>query len=279
MKKIINISNINQISSKKIIKNLSNTNLTITFDENSIQYINFFISQHPNQYQIYMEPNYKFDIDIVEYDFELYLFFIDCVDKAFENISKKNFSYQHLFGNIFNWNISICQNIMFDFPFTLSDVIYIPLNYIIKCSKSNDKIAFITTLIHEKLHIGQRTNELVWEKFILEQDNKWIKISNTNNIFQLIENNIYQNPNNLINTTNEEFISNPDTFYPNFKYVYLDNGKLYYGHYVYNKVTKKINKNFFQIDIDGGKIFSINKEFDQEHPYETYAYKISKEFV
>ena len=87
--------------------------------------------------------------------------------------------------------------------------------------------------------------------------------------------------NNKINlaNTNEEFISNPDSFYENFKYIYKIDDFLYYGHYVYNYDIKKINIKYFELDINNKILKKTNKTFDQEHPYETYAYTISEEII
>jgi len=286
MEKIININEINQFSLDKIIKNPSKlkSNLTINFEENSIKVFDDFIYKHKSHEQIYVEPKSKLNIDLIEYNFDLYLFFINCVDMGLEIISGLGSglksTYVKLFGDIYIWNFSIYQNIMFNYPFTLENIIYIPLSYINECFKNKDYKNLTRTLVHEKLHIGQRSNELVWDKFISDQDNKWIKITKSDNIFKIIENNIGTNLyRSILNTENEEFITNPDSYYLDFKYIYLYGDELYYGHYVYNKVIKKIKIKYFLINIHDEKLQYTDKEFEQEHPYETYAYKISSEII
>ena len=285
MDKIININNISQLPGEfyNIIKS-NKINLTIEFESNS-NVFNNFIRLHQTQKNIYVQSNNKLNIDLVEYSIDLYIFFIDCVNKAYKIIKSEiesNNLDSKLFGSINTWIISICHNIMFNFPFTLNNIIYIPINYIKECSNTNNPINLIRTLIHEKIHIGQRFNEFDWDKFIEKSDKNWIKILKTNIIFDIIENNIKFNKNNLI-LDREEFITNPDTFYDNFKYIYILGEKIYYGHYVFDSQTNKIKINFFIVNINKKLLEKILdsscKTLEQEHPYEIYAYKISSDLI
>ena len=96
-------------------------------------------------------------------------------------------------------------------------------------------------------------------------------------MYHLINKQINTNAGKLIDTRELEFITNPDTFYENFKYVYINKNtnKLLYGHYVYNKKTKKITKEYFSIDEKNQLVIRTTDFIEQEHPYEIYAYKIS----
>lgn len=276
--KIEQIENIEQIESVNIKTSLGlGDNLYINFlDEKYDWVINNFIDQHLATKSIYINTTSKLYIDLIEYDIELYLFFINCVEDSVNIIFK--YKNQQLFGNIFEWNFIISSDIMFNFPFTLEHIIYIPITYIKECFEKNDKINFTRTLIHEKIHIGQRTNIIQWDNFIKKQNNHWIKINRSDEIFELVENNIKTNS-NILSDSNYKFITNPDSYYNDFKYIYLDNNEYYYGHYVYNQDTKKIKIKFFNIDINNKTLKQTNKVFDQEHPYETFAYKISDELI
>ena len=273
------IENIEEIP-ENIIKKLNERNLTVILENNSLELINIFLKN--NNKNIYLDNNYKININIEENNFDLFKFLIDCIEKAFNIILKSSEKYQELFDNIYLWNLSISENIFFNYPFTISNVIFIPIDYINICFNKNNIIEFIKTLIHEKLHIGQRYNEIIWEKYINEIDSKWTKINKQNELFNVIENNILNNSNALI-SNQFQFISNPDTYYDNFKYIYNYHNKMYYGHYVYNKITKLINKKYFIINYDkisnNYKILNTNKIFNEEHPYEVYAYKISEELI
>lgn len=273
MNNIINLKNIEELP-YDILLNIKNISLNINFDDNECKkQINTFLQNNKNTKNYYLLNNYIISIDLVDKDFEMYLWLIDCIYQACVKIINST-KYIKLFENLSKWNISVCDNIMFNFPFTLSDIIYLPISYIKLCYYTNDTTKFVNTLIHEKIHLGQRANEQEWENFINANSQNWIKIKSDNTMFHLI--------NQLINDKNFNnneycFISNPDTFYSNFKYIYLDKNKYYYGQYMINKKTQHIEKKYFQFNTEN-KIFEpIIKELEEEHPYEVYAYKIADE--
>lgn len=298
-----NISNMTTLSNitklpNKYFKLLSDNKLNISFDNNSIQVINTFFSQINNMgnKNLYYESNdYSYQLDLLETDisnnFDIYIWFVECVEIANNIICSKLNKYIELFGkDKDNWKISICKNIMFNFPFTLQDIIFFPISYIIseygllnKLNKSNKSIKskkIINTLIHEKIHIAQRKNEKLWEKFIEQQDNRWKKILLNTLEFDII--NFFTINKLIISNIEYIFISNPDTTYADFKYIWIgNNGVKYYSQYLYNTKTKKIEKKFFQVDLINNKLILINTNInlDEEHPYEIYAYKIADELV
>jgi hypothetical protein len=271
------IDDLNKIDNK-YSSNLSKPKLTINFDESSVDIFNNFIFEHQNLKLIYVEKNYQVNLDLVDYDFKIYLFFIDCVEKSHDYIYNSKYHDLKLFGNIYSWNFCIVQNVMFNFPFTLSDIIYIPVQYIKDNYNNDDYTSLTRTIIHEKLHIGQRLDEEIWTKYINNTDSNWIKINKSDEKFNIIENNLLKNKTNLINNR-EEFIYNPDTYYKNFKYLYKIDNKLYYGHYVYNSDNKKISIRYFELSEEKKILVGTNKKFEQEHPYEKYAYSISENIV
>lgn len=275
MEHIVNLDNINKLPSN-ILSNINDNNisLNINFDNNECKkQIDIFLHNNINIKNYYLLNEHIISMDLADKDFEMYLWLVDCIHQAYVKILNST-KYIGLFENPSKWNISVCDNIMFNFPFTLADIIYLPISYIKLCYYTNDTVKFVNTLIHEKIHLGQRAKEYEWEKFINDNSQNWIKINSNNWIFDLI--NQLTNDKNF-NNGDFCFISNPDTFYSNFKYIYLDENKYYYGQYVFNKKTQHIEKKYFQFDVDK-KIFEPTaKKLDEEHPYEEYAYKISDE--
>ena len=146
------------------------------------------------------------------------------------------------------WNICLTQNkFMFDFPFTLSNIIFIPLKYNDYMLK-NDKHNLLITFIHEQIHIYQRYNLSNWNEIIINNTNwKLCKFETFN-----------------------DMILNPDTFYKNYSYCYMLNNNKYYGY---------IDKNFNIVWMNNNNKYINNKFPKQEHPFEEFAYFISNDIV
>ena len=156
--------------------------------------------------------------------------------------------------NINTWNICITKNnFMFDFPFTLGSIIFLPISYIISCDKESKNNEYITTLIHEKIHIYQRYNLNIWNKYI-EKYSNWKKI----------------NINYLLNSDN--IIYNPDTLYINNQYLYIIDNILYFGY-----LNKELKTEW--INIDNKEIITNKLLPEYEHPFEELAYKISNDLI
>lgn len=282
MTKIIELNSINELN-KEYCNLLSDEKLKISFDNNATTSINNFLNEIKNKEIIkyyFVNNYYSYQVNLLEDEknVDIYIWFVNCIDKANDIINSKINKYIKEFDKNSNiWNISICKNIMFNYPFTLNEIIFFPINYVVETFKSGANKKIINTLIHEKIHISQRYNELIWEKFINEKDPRWIKISFNSSIFNMIENSILKfNKNNKY----EKLINNPDTFYKNFKYIYKDDkNKFFYGQYVFNDKTKNIKKKFFTIDMEKKILSDSKKELEEEHPYELYAYKIADELV
>lgn len=165
------------------------------------------------------------------------------LNKYLNNKLKKN-------NKLNTWNICLTQdNFMFEFPFTLGTIIFMPLNYN-NYMLNNDKHNLLITFIHEQIHIYQRYNLSNWNNTI---------VNNTN--WKLCSFNTFNN-----------MILNPDTFYKNYYYSYMLDNKEYYGY---------INNNFdiIWIDIETNNKYNNIKLPKQEHPFEEYAYYISKNIV
>ena len=276
----ISITNIQDIPHGVINNLVDQDKLLIEFDSNSILTIKKFLEKTKSP-EIYLGTNYRTNINLEQENFELFINLIDCIDLAYVKLKKASEEYIKLITRINEWVISVCENIFFDLPFTLDNIIYLPLGYIKDCVSSNRLYLLTETLIHEKLHTSQRTNELEWEKYIKKIDSNWIKLKPDVQLYHLINKQINTYPNKLIDTQEFEFITNPDTWYENFKYVYKDIGDdtLLYGHFVYNKKTKKISKKYFRIGEQNNIITTTTDLLEQEHPYEIYAYKISEKII
>ena len=157
-------------------------------------------------------------------------------------------------NNINTWNICITKNnFMFDFPFTLGNIIFLPISYIIFCDKESKNNEYITTLMHEKIHIYQRYNLNIWNNYI-ERHSKWKKI----------------NINYLLNFDN--ILYNPDTLYINNQYLYTIDNVLYFGYLNTELKPEWINMHTKEIITN-----SLLPEY--EHPFEELAYKISKDLI
>ena len=299
MANTIDINKINKLPNDLMYLLNDPNKITISFDNNYIETINSFftliktsgIKNTDKFLNIYTESNnYSYQLDLLDYvvqnkiNTDIYLWFIKCIQIANQIINSKKNKYIELFTYDINiWKISICKDVMFNYPFTLDDIIFFPIDYItneymINNSKESKRI--INTLIHEKIHINQRTNEHKWENFIKHNNTGWQKISRGTIEFEIIDVNT---TNNLLKNINDEqyiCVYNPDTTYKNFKYIWIDSDKKkYYGQYFFNMKTNKIEKKFFQIDSKNKILIPTNINLNQEHPYEIYAYEIANGLI
>jgi hypothetical protein len=275
--------NLSDIDSTKYIQYLNDKNiLNIIFIKDVSDILNnFFNNIDINQHSFYYKSLDNITYNIFE-NYELYSFLINCINFSNNIINEKkdnnnNISELLLYSNI--WKIYVYDNMMWNLPFTLSDIIFIPINYIKSSCKIKSYYKLTKTIIHERIHVSQRANILKWNNYIENNiqnniSNKWIKITKDNNIFNFIKNyNFYE----LFNNIN---VINPDTCYEDFYYLYKNNDELYYGLFILennNPVIKWLkinnnNNNFYFEKIN----LNLNKE---EHPFEYYAYKLSDEYV
>jgi len=261
-----------------VIKN-SNEKLIFVFDiQNMLS--DFFAKINTNDKMIYFSDN-KTLINYNDY-------IINILDKNLINFLLANIEYSAKCLELLNiellnknlefanniWKICVFDNMFFNMPFTLSDVIFIPYNYI-KSSinenlllKNNINKSFCKTLIHEKIHLLQRYNQENWNNYITKNTN-W-KILNNNNIFYNYS---------LIN--NNKIIYNPDTYYIANIFIYFINNKKYYGQMILNS-KNEIKNIWCEIIYSNNKLnlypisYSISK---YEHPYEELAYELSNKLI
>ena len=173
-----------------------------------------------------------------------------------DDIIKKELDKKLILDN-FSWKICLTkEDFLFNNPFTLDDIIFMPFEYIQKNIKNRKEL--IKTLIHEYIHISQRFNNDIWNIYINKKNKKWIMLD-------------YKIDDNMIN---DNYILNPDTYEYNRSFLYNDNDndKLYYGRFEYHNKLKIcwyefINNNFIR----------TNKNIHKyEHPYEEMAYILSE---
>ena len=178
-----------------------------------------------------------------------------------KNIKKANYLLNKYISEVFSknnnkneWNICITKNnFMFNYPFTLKNIIFLPKNYILSCIENENNTEYITTLIHEQIHIYQRYNINSWNINIQKHSN-W-KLLNKDYVYD-----------------NNNIVYNPDTLYKNNQYGYIYNNEIYVGY-----LNKNIKPEW--INIYTNKISNEQLLPKYEHPYEELAYHISKDLV
>ena len=182
-----------------------------------------------------------------------------------ENIIEANkvmldkINHDYLMEDFEIWNICVVKNILFNLPCTLNKIIIIPISIIPKNSNNKD---FIITLIHEKIHIQQRFNKN-WKTL---KTDIWV-----NSNFQNFQ---YDYLKSLIGS-DKEIVYNPDTFDCNNTYLLTNktSNQLFYAILVYK--NGKIENQWFKIS--GKQLIPINDNiYLYEHPFEMFAYVISK---
>jgi len=199
----------------------------------------------------------------------------DLVDSIYHNISKKILLYMieniEIANNIikkkldksfiiddFTWKLCLTrEDFLFNNPFTLDDIIFMPLAQINKNIKKREEI--IILLIHEFIHVSQRIKNEIWNNYIKNNLKNWIMLD-------------YKIDDNLIN---DNYILNPDTYEYDKSFLYNKNNKLYYGRFEYHDKLKicwyeYLNNEFIKTNVN------IHK---YEHPYEEIAYKLSENLV
>ena len=217
--------------------------------------------------KLYLQNNnYKIDIFTNE-NHQYYTYLVESINSANKIMNNVyNDKYNSLNKNTNIWNIYVYDNIFFNLPFTLSDIIYLPIKYIISSCKLKSTNGFVKTLVHEKLHVLQRQNNNIWFDYIRNNENNW----------KLITDNALINKLKNINLS-KDIISNPDTEY-DFKYVYQKDDEIYYGTMIYDNDKVKVvwikiinfysNEQKYNYEI----VDNLNLS---EHPFEVLAYKIS----
>lgn len=250
--------------------NLISNYINIIIPSNVDSILNNFFINIENKFQnYYFKDLSNIKCNIFE-NLDIYFFFINCVNNAHKNIL---FTNNNLFNILNNniWKIYIYKNMMWELPFTMEDVIFMPEIFIKDCFINNNYKRLTKTLIHERIHICQRQNETIWENFIIKDDKNWIKITKESPIFDFL------NKFDFNSFLNKIIIINPDTFYNKFKYIYIYNNEYYYG--ILFTENNIISVKWIKINLNTFEISKSSNILNHEHPYEIYAYKFSDDIL
>lgn len=255
-------------------------NFIISFSHKDIctNILQKFINNDNSNKNLYFDNSQlnKYFINIKEQKYsELYSFLFKCTKIATNTLCNQNsFFILKLFSELnYEWNFCIFNNIMFNLPFTLDKIIFIPINYLNSSYKNNNYTKFSNTLVHEKIHIFQRLNLNKWNNIINLSFKNWILIKNNTQIYNFLKNYDFKK-HNIIH------IYNPDVTY-DFLYLYNKDNKYYYGIFQMNN-TKNSNGNisimWFLLSNNNKYILEISNNENlpkEEHPFEMFAYKFS----
>jgi hypothetical protein len=217
-------------------------------------------------------------------DLPMYTMLLDSTNLANNIMTNSDISILNSNKELLNvWKIFIVDNVMWNLPFTLEDVIFIPLKQMKKNLDIDSYYDLTRTLIHERIHTLQRLNPKEWIDYVYYKNKQWILVEFNTPLFNFLND---YNVNKLMEWMQ---VINPDTVYSNFKYVYKMDEKLYYG-VLYLNQDKNIKIQWFRIHDKKNQQYDkenfsfylekLDKEIlDYEHPFEEYAYKISEELV
>uniref|UniRef100_A0A6C0IZQ5 Uncharacterized protein n=1 Tax=viral metagenome TaxID=1070528 RepID=A0A6C0IZQ5_9ZZZZ len=260
----------------------NNNQSTIKFvkksDLNLYIYLKNYIKHFKSKNEIKFKLGTTFNKNILEEYLSNILIFTKNDKKCLNyylSILKQNVTNTTI--NFSEWNfVKISYNIEKGMPFTLGKYIFLSdrllLKYYIDMAKKNKKniIDNCETLIHEKIHIFQRYNQNVFDKYYRKKFNS-LKINNLS---------ISEYWNNMI-------ISNPDGL--NINYIYIYKNTKYLPLLInYNNTLKQIVLELKSINsrlITKNKYIDIHKfipfqkyspDISCYHPNEIYAYLISK---
>lgn len=260
--KILLVNDINYLLDH-FFKNIDDADFKIYFmnkDINTRNFNNWIVKMISDEQLNFLKENIKFSVN--------------CLKKINPILNNIN---SDLDDNL--WKLCIFQDMFFNLPFTLQDVIFIPVSYIDSSMKKTNLIDYIfnntdhinknfsKTLVHEKIHLLQRYNENIWNNYI---------INNTN--WSIVNKQIIINC-SLIN--NNKIIYNPDTFYVNNYFVYNKNNICYYGLMSLDSKNEIKNIWFEAVELeDKINLYPSNETINKyEHPFEELAYTMAFDLI
>jgi hypothetical protein len=258
--------------------------LTIVLPDN----VDTMLAKFMSNVELSKQHEYVGSLRIVPYglfnDLPMYTMILDATKLANDIITVSKNEILNSNKDFLNvWKIFVVDNLMWNLPFTLEDVIFIPVKLVKENLDLDSYYDLSRTLIHERIHVLQRANTQEWIDYVYYQDKKWILIKKDTPLFNFLD--LYD-INKLMNYMR---VINPDTLYLDFKYGYKLDNKLYYG-VLYLNPDKKIKVQWFIINEKNNTQYDkenisfylepIDREIlPYEHPFELYAYKISEELT
>ena len=276
LSKVFNTYNISTVDFK--------TKLTIVLA--TVGDVDKMLQKFMSNVELSRQHEYVGSLDINEYDIfndlPMYSMLLDATNLANEIMIKSNIPILNSNKKLLNvWKIFIVDNIMWNLPFTLEDVIFIPLKQMKKSLDFESYYDLSRTLIHEQIHVLQRLNPKEWIDYIYYKNKNWILVEFNTPLFNFLND---YNVNKLMDRMQ---VINPDTVYNEFKYVYKIEKNLYYG-VLYLNPDKNIKIQWFRIHDKKNEQYDkenfsfylekLDKEIlNYEHPFEEYAYKLSEE--
>lgn len=260
------------------------TKLTIVIPENVDTVLQKFMTNVELSRQHEYVGSLRIDGYNIFNDLPMYNMLLNATHLANKIMTESNIPILNSNKELLNvWKIFIVDNIMWNLPFTLEDIIFIPLNKMKKSLDIDSYYEISRTLIHERIHVLQRLNPKEWIDYIYYKNKKWVLVEFNTPLFNFI------NDYNINKLMDLMVVINPDTVYYDFKYVYKIENQLYYG-ILYLNPDKVIQVQWFKIhDKKNTQYDKENISFyfekldkvilDYEHPFEEYAYRISEELT
>lgn len=285
MNLVNNYNDLSKVFNKYNISTIDfTTKLTIVLPENVNTVLQKFMSNVELSRQHEYVGSLRIDIYNIFDDLPMYNMLLNATYLSNKIMSESNIPILNSAKELLNvWKICIVNNIMWNLPFTLEDIIFIPYKKMKKSLDIDSYYEISKTLIHERIHVLQRINPKEWIDYIYYKNKNWILVEFNTPLFNFI------NDYNINKLMDQMVVINPDTVYLDFKYVYKIENQLYYG-VMYLNPDKVVQIQWFKIhdnknnQYDKENISFYYEKLDKsilnyEHPFEEYAYIISEELT
>ncbi len=260
----------------------------LTIDLPLVGYVDKILQKFMGNVELSNQHEYVGSLTLDRYNLfnnlPMYNMLLNATNLSNEIMIKSNMSILNSNKDLLNvWKIFVVDNIMWNLPFTLEQVIFIPLKQMKKNLDIESYYDLSRTLIHERIHVLQRLNPQEWIDYIYYKNKNWQLVEFNTPLFNFL------NDYKINKLMDNMIIINPDTVFNNFKYVLKKDGSLYYGVLFLNsdkdvKIQwfKIHNKKNEQYDKENYSFYLEKLEkgvYNYEHPFEEYAYKISEELT
>jgi len=260
----------------------------LTIDLPLVGYVDKILQKFMENVELSNQHEYVGSLTLDRYNLfnnlPMYNMLLNATNLSNEIMIKSNMSILNSNKDLLNvWKIFVVDNLMWNLPFTLEQVIFIPLKQMKKNLDIESYYDLSRTLIHERIHVLQRLNPQEWIDYIYYKNKNWQLVEFNTPLFNFL------NDYKINKLMDNMIIINPDTVFNNFKYVLKKDGNLYYGVLFLNS-DKDIKIQWFKIhdkkneqyDKENYSFYLEKLEksvYNYEHPFEEYAYKISEELT